>query len=194
MKVFFSDFFYKTKPYIKKRGIYLNFSRLVSWLCWFPCLRWGVPDCRAISGGAGDLWLQGTWKRKQGSFKLLQTTFFLTRLIQVSRVLPLCWWNTNLLKWNTFMKLYGDLDVIVRCGRFKPPLAWTSTWKPFHFHLLWLNDAHGKTYLLFSYCCIVWGLNKIRSAGKGSRCSFLCFQLKYVSSVFWSYRSELQSW
>lgn len=58
----------------------------------------GVPDCRATSGGAGDLWLQGTWKRKQGGFKLLQTTPFLTMLIQVFRMFPICWLNILLLK------------------------------------------------------------------------------------------------
>lgn len=33
----------------------------------------GVPDCRATSGGAGDLWLQGTCK--QGGFEITNNSF-----------------------------------------------------------------------------------------------------------------------
>lgn len=84
-----------------------------------------VPGCRATSGSAGDLWLQGTWKRKQGDFKLLQTILNHANsdVQDVSCMLI----KYSFIEGNAFTKLDGDLDVTVRCGRFKPLLSWTST-------------------------------------------------------------------
>lgn len=158
MKVYFSDFFfYKTKPYIKKRGIYLNFSRLVSWSCWLPCLRWGFQTAEPLEGVL-VICASGCLEKETRRFQIATNNSLLTMLTQGIGMFPVCWLNIHLLKWNAFTKLYGDLGVTVTRGRLKPPLAWTSTWKHFHFHLLWLNDAHGKTYLLF---CLL--LYRVRS-------------------------------
>lgn len=148
MKVFFSDFFTKQSHILKKEAF--------TWtsLGWFH----GCADFPAWGGGSRlQSHFRGCWwsvasgyleTRRISHYKQL----FLTMLTQVFRMFPICWLNIHLFKWNVFTKLYRDLDVTVRCGRFKPLLVWTST---IFTYCDWMMHMAKHAYFFYLLLCSV---------------------------------------